>query len=48
MQVVPVYYCTFTVASILGGALVYDELAQVLATRIAVRWPRACREDCHA
>ena len=28
-EVVPVYYCTFTVFSILGGALIYNELAGI-------------------
>ena len=30
-EVVPVYYCTFTVASIIGGALIYDELGNLTA-----------------
>ena len=30
-EVVPIYYCTFTVASILGGALIYDELGDISA-----------------
>jgi hypothetical protein len=32
-ETIPVYYCTFTIASIIGGALIYDELAGIGALR---------------